>query len=149
MKAKNQMTPEEFRSARREADAKKQKRRAQWCANPPKEKPETANRITANVIRVINMQPGCYAFRVNNVGVWDAAKGIYRKGNTVQGISDIIACVRGRMVCIEVKAGKDKMSAGQLIFSECIRQSSGIYITARSTDGFLSDFQQILTEIEV
>ena len=142
------MTPEEFKRARNEADEKRQKRRAQWCANPPKEKPESANRITANVIKVINMQPGCYAFRVNNVGVWDAAKGIYRKGNTVQGISDVIACVRGRMVCIEVKAGKDRMSAGQLIFSECIRQSAGHYIIARTTDGFLNDFSQLLDEIE-
>ena len=142
------MTPEEFKRARNEADEKRQKRRAQWCANPPKEKPESANRITANVIKVINMQPGCYAFRVNNVGVWDAAKGIYRKGNTVQGISDVIACVRGRMVCIEVKAGKDRMSAGQLIFSECIRQSAGHYIIARTTDGFLSDLSQLLDEIE-
>ncbi|MFZ1736018.1 MAG: hypothetical protein WAU31_03730, partial [Candidatus Moraniibacteriota bacterium] len=43
-----------------------------------KPKGETANRITANIIRVVNTQPGCIAYRVNNTGIWDEAKQVFR-----------------------------------------------------------------------
>ena len=125
---------------------KQRKARAQWKARDgmPDRKPETANRITNNVIRVINMQPGCFAFRVNNVGVWDAAKGIYRKGNTMKGISDILACVRGQMYAIEVKAGKDVISFDQQKFMSLVTQSGGQVFIAHSTDAFIAWFTTVL-----
>ena len=73
-------------------------------------KGETANRMTANIIRAINMQPGCVAYRVNNTGIWDEAKQIFRKANTEPGLPDIFAVLRGRFAGIEVKAGRDKIS---------------------------------------
>lgn len=105
---------------------------------------ETANRITANVLRVINMQPGCVAYRINNVGVWDAAKGIHRKGNTQKGIPDVIACVRGAFLAIEVKAGNDKQSVHQKIVEQEIGQAKGQYWLIHSTDGFLELFNKLL-----
>ena len=124
------------------------KSRAQWKARDgmPAKKPETANRITNNIIRIINMQTQSFAFRVNNVGVWDAAKGIYRKGNTIKGISDILASVRGQMVAIEVKAGKDVMSYDQQRFAASVIQSGGLYYEARSTDEFIQWFQGVLND---
>ena len=125
---------------------KQRKARAQWKARDamPDRKPETANRITNNIIRIINMQPACFAFRVNNVGVWDAAKGIYRKGNTMKGISDILACVRGQMFAIEVKAGKDVISFDQQKFMSLVTQSGGQVFVAHSTDAFIAWFTTVL-----
>jgi hypothetical protein len=140
-------TPAELKELWRKQEERKQKRRAQWearAAGQLKPKPESANRITANIIRLINMQSGCYAFRVNNVGVWDAAKQIHRKGNTERGISDVIACIRGKMVCIEVKAGKDKESIHQQQFGANIHQAKGAYFVVRSTDLFIAHFEQML-----
>jgi hypothetical protein len=104
-------------------------------------KSETANRITANVIRVINMQSGCVAYRVNNVGIWDAAKGVYRAGNTQKGLPDIFACIRGKFVGIEVKSGKDAQSVYQKIVEQEVSGAKGGYLIVRSTDDFLEAFK--------
>lgn len=106
-------------------------------------KPESANRITANILRVINMQPGCVAYRVNNVGIWDEAKGIHRKANTQKGLPDIWACIKGKFVTIEVKAGKDRMSADQQARRFEIEKAKGTYLIARSTDDFLKQFESV------
>lgn len=101
---------------------------------------ETANQITRNILRVINFQTGCIAYRINNVGVWDEAKQIHRAGNTEKGLPDIIACIRGEFVSIEVKAGKDKMSEHQEMRRQEIERAKGMYFVARSTDEFLKWF---------
>ncbi len=90
------------------------------------------------------MQIGCIAYRVNNVGIWDAAKGVYRAGNTAKGLPDIIAIIRGRFVGIEVKAGKDKLSEHQQHRKFEIERAGGIYFEARSTDDFLKFLTSIL-----
>ncbi len=106
-------------------------------------KPETANRITANILRIINYQPGCVAYRINNVGVFDAAKGVHRAGNTEKGLPDIWACIKGKFVTIEVKAGKDRMSVDQQARRFEIEKAKGTYLIARSTDDFLKQFESV------
>ena len=108
-----------------------------------KPKAETANRITQNVIRVINMTPGCVAYRINNVGIWDAAKQIHRKANTEGGLPDVWACLRGQFVTIEVKAGRDQLSEDQEKRQFEIERAGGIFLVAHSTDGFLVDFEAV------
>lgn len=108
------------------------KKRAPTTHNKPNT--ETANGITQNIVRAINMRPGCAAYRINNVGVYDKEKGVYRKGATQKGIFDISATMRGKSVWIEVKAGKDKPSRDQLIFQQEIRLAGGIAEFVRSTD---------------
>ena len=111
----------------------------------PRVKPlgETANRITANIIRIINLQSGCVAYRINNVGVWDAAKGIHRKGNTEKGIPDIIACIMGEFWGIEVKAGRDKMSEEQCMRKFEIITAKGKFFEIRSTQEFIDVFENL------
>ena len=106
-------------------------------------KPETANMITRNVIRVINLTQGAVAYRINNVGVWDAAKGIHRKGNTERGLPDIVAVYKGRFIGIEVKSGKDRMSIYQEHRKQEIENARGVYFVARSTDDFLAFWENV------
>lgn len=108
---------------------------------------ETANRITANILRVINFTPKCVAYRVNNVGVWDAAKKIHRAGNTEKGLPDIWACVRGRFLVIEVKAGNDRLSEHQKARKQEIELSGGVYFEARSTDDFLAFWKEFFADL--
>lgn len=110
----------------------------------PAVKSESANQITRNIIRVINFQPRCVAYRINNVGVWDEAKGIHRAGNTEKGLPDIFACIRGAFVTIEVKAGKDRMSEDQEKRKFEIEKAGGVYFVARSTDEFIKWFETFL-----
>lgn len=113
----------------------------------PKHPKETANAMTANVVRAINMQPRCAAYRINNVGVWDDAKGIHRKGNTQKGIFDVSAVIKGRAAWFEIKAGRDKPSREQLIFQQEIRAAGGIAEFVYSTDEFLTMFRKLLSEL--
>jgi VRR-NUC domain len=105
---------------------------------------ESANQITRNIIRIVNMQPGCVAYRINNVGVWDAAKGIHRGGNTEKGLPDIWMCVHGFFVTIEVKAGSDKMSDDQLRRQDEISRAGGLMVVCGSTDSFQEWFTPML-----
>jgi hypothetical protein len=105
---------------------------------------ETANRITANIIRMINMQPGCVAYRVNNVGIWDEKKQIRRAGNTEKGLPDIWACMNGSFVVIEVKAGSDKMSVFQKMRQQEVEKAKGVFLEIRSTDQFQAWLTQFL-----
>lgn len=120
------------------------KKPAGQSPTPTAQKTETANRITANIIRVVNMSPGCVAYRCNNVGIWDAAKQVYRAGNTEKGLPDIWAVFKSRAVAIEVKAGLDKQSEHQKARQFEIEKAGGLYFVARSTDAFLGWFEQVL-----
>ncbi len=116
--------------------------KAKKAATIPK---ETANGITAAIIRVVNMRPRCVAYRVNNVGVWDAAKGVHRGGNTEKGLPDIWCCMGGRFVVIEVKAGKDRQSEFQEHRQFEIERAGGVYLLIRSKDEFLRWFTEFTT----
>lgn len=104
---------------------------------------ETANKITANCLRVINMTPNCVAYRINNVGVWDERKQVHRKGNTERGLPDIIAVIRGRFVAIEVKAGRDKQSEYQRARQFEIEKAGGAYLIVRDTNDILQFMQDL------
>lgn len=112
----------------------------------PKAKPETANGITRNIIRVINLTRGAVGYRINNVGVWDAAKGVHRAGNTERGLPDVIAILNGRFVGIEVKAGRDKMSDFQRQRKQEIEKAGGVHFECRSTDDFLLFWEHLKKE---
>lgn len=113
----------------------------------PKPPKETANAMTANVVRAINMQPRCAAYRINNVGVWDEVKGVYRRGNTQKGIFDVSAVIKGRAAWFEIKAGRDKPSREQLIFQQEVRGAGGVAEFVYSTDEFLTMFIKLLSEL--
>lgn len=112
--------------------------KAKKAATAPK---ESANGITAAIIRVVNMRLRCVAYRVNNVGVWDAAKGVHRGGNTEKVLPDIWCCLNGRFVVIEVKAGKDRQSDEQKQRQFEIERAGGVYLLIRSKDEFLKWFE--------
>ncbi len=113
-------------------------------AKPLKQRPETANAITANVLRIINSTPHAVAWRINNVGVWDATRKVYRAGNTAKGLPDVWGCYKGRFFTVEVKAKKDKLSEHQERIMSDIESAGGYPMVARSTDDFISAWKEFL-----
>lgn len=107
---------------------------------------ETANQITANLLRAINGQPNCVAYRINNTGIWDEAKQIFRKAHTEPGLPDIIVIAYGCFAGIEVKAGKDKQSEDQKHRQSEIERAKGVYFIAHSTDDGLAKFSEFQTK---
>lgn len=102
-------------------------------------KPETANRITANIVRILTMQ-GAFVTRINTTGIWDEAKKTFRTSQMRKGTPDIIACYRGRFIGIEVKAGKDRQSIEQQQVQLEIAKAGGVYLLCRTTDEFIEWF---------
>jgi hypothetical protein len=52
----------------------------------------------------------------------------------LKGSSDILGCVDGRMVCVEVKTATGRQRKEQVIFQAAIERAGGIYIIARSPE---------------
>lgn len=98
-----------------------------------------ANSLTASVLFDFIHIRGGYAFRVNNMGVYDAKRGVYRKGGTVKGIPDIIGLIDGRFIGIEIKFGSDRMSADQMEMKREIESNGGIYIVAKRYEQYVFD----------
>jgi Holliday junction resolvase len=93
---------------------------------------------------MINLQPNCVAYRVNNTGIWDEGKKLFRKANTQKGLPDIFACIRGRFVGIEVKAKGDRESTDQKIVEQEIKAAKGVYLLTHSTDEFQIQLMTLL-----
>lgn len=98
-----------------------------------------ANSLTASVLFDFIHIRGGYAFRVNNMGVYDAKRGVYRKGGTVKGIPDVIGLIDGRFIGIEIKFGSDRMSADQMEMKREIESNGGIYIVAKRYEQYVFD----------
>jgi hypothetical protein len=51
-----------------------------------------------------------------------------------EGASDIIACIGGRFVAIEVKVGVDYWRDEQQVFATAVHKAGGLYVLARFHD---------------
>lgn len=75
---------------------------------------------------------GCYVWR-QNVGAFKINERFVRYG--VAGCADIIGITKhGRMICVECKSSKGKLTPHQERFRDYILDQRGIYIVARSVD---------------
>lgn len=103
---------------------------------------QTANELTRSIIAFIGVIGGM-AERISNTGrqqtVGNKTRWIYGTGKN--GTADISATWRGKSIKIEVKATKgEKQSEDQKKYQQAIEQARGIYIIARSFQGFLFEF---------
>ncbi len=119
-----------------------------------------ANGLTRCIIDSINHSGG-QAERISNTGrvidksytyqdVIGKTKTIgsvkWIPGSGTNGSADISATIAGRSVKIEVKIGKDKLSEDQKKYRDQIEASGGIYIVARSYEGFVLELERRLYE---
>ncbi|WP_448529177.1 VRR-NUC domain-containing protein [Raineya sp.] len=101
-------------------------------------KPATSAETTKAIILYLNAF-GCVAWRQNNAGVWDAKKQCYRKNQfSRRGIPDIVGYRKsdGKAIFVEVKSGKDRLSAEQKEFLREARENNCIAIVAKNFDDF-------------
>jgi hypothetical protein len=100
-----------------------------------------ANSITADLLVEINKQyqPHMLLFRLN-VMVAEASRGAVR--SAPNGTADLIGCVCGHPVAIEVKAGRDRLREEQANFRDQWLRGGGIYIIARSAEQGIADLRQ-------
>ena len=86
--------------------------------------------IQAEILLAIGRMPGAIFWR-NQTGALPSRTGrVVRFG--LVGSPDIIGCVRGRFVGIEVKTATGKQRDAQVNFQRAFERSGGLYILARS-----------------
>ncbi|MDR3226151.1 MAG: hypothetical protein LBT56_00570 [Prevotellaceae bacterium] len=68
------------------------------------------------------------------------------KGSGTNGTADISATIYGKSVKIEVKIGRDYQSEAQKQYQRSIEAAGGVYIIARTLDGFLAWYDGFLTK---
>ena len=85
-----------------------------------------------------------FKFWVNSsVGIWDQRKQLYRKNRSpwnLLGVCDIIGCLDGRFIGIEVKTESGRVSTAQKIFIDHITEIGGLCFVARSVDDVKTAF---------
>lgn len=65
------------------------------------------------------------------------------------GVPDIVACVRGRFVAIELKGPRGKVTAHQEKEVHRIRQAGGIAGVARSIDDVVDILREVIPELTI
>lgn len=117
----------------------------------------TSNGLTNAIVNYINWS-GYRAKRINVSGrVIDTTEksvnGLHTiggkkwiKSSTSKGAADIDATIKGRAVKIEIKVGKDKPSAKQLLEQSKERAAGGIYEFVHDMDEFYIIFDRLTAD---
>ena len=97
-----------------------------------------SNNLTKSIITFLRLN-NHYAERINNIARKIGDR--YIKSQTSAGIPDIIACIDGRFISIEVKIGKDIQSTAQKLQEQKIKSAKGIYYIAKDFDSFYLEYR--------
>lgn len=118
----------------------------------------TANGLTRCIIDAINFCGG-HAERISNTGrvinssytytnVLGQTKQVgglqFVPGTGTNGTADISALWMGKSIKVEVKIGRDKVSQAQLNYRAKIEAAGGIYLVAKSYEGFVFELERRL-----
>ena len=88
--------------------------------------------------------PGVYLYRVN-VSVAQAGRRAIRSAPT--GHADLVGCVRGQYVAIEVKSVTGRQSPEQRPFAERVTSAGGRYLLVRSVDDAIAYLWSLSTRL--
>ena len=100
----------------------------------------TANGLTKFVLEYLSYT-NHFASRIQSQGQYHPKHGRWVKSKVVRGIGDIIACIDGKFVMIEIKAGKDKQSEYQKAVEQQVNEAGGIYWIIRTPNEFIAKFK--------
>lgn len=86
---------------------------------------------------------GGYAWRASSVGVFDT-KQMHFRAAAKKGVSDVLACFKGRLIAVEIKIGKDKLSDEQIGFMKNVEHAGGVAIVATDFESFKEKWVEVL-----
>lgn len=85
---------------------------------------------------------GVYCWKNQSVGIFDPTKKVFRKPkgkNHLNGTSDILGIIQGRMLAIEVKSEKGVLRPEQRIFITRVNDEGGIAFVTRSLENCIEN----------
>ena len=94
--------------------------------------------LTNQIIDFVYRQGG-YAWRASSVGVYDSKMQSFR-ASAKKGVSDILACLNGQLIAIEVKIGTDRLSDEQKGFLSNVKHAGGISLVATTLEQFIEEW---------
>jgi hypothetical protein len=95
------------------------------------------------ILTYLNFLSGCFAWKNNSTGVYDAKRGTFRSNKNkfvINGVSDVLGVYNGRLLAIEVKTDKGVVSKEQQDFIDRVNKLGGIAGVARS----ISDVKELI-----
>jgi len=69
---------------------------------------------------------------------------LYGDGRSGKGKPDLIACINGRFVAFELKAGDNSLQAAQIIHKVRIERSGGLHFTPYTLDEFVKKVEELI-----
>lgn len=93
--------------------------------------PATTNNITEGLVNLI-LADGWSARRINVIGIYSVKFKVYRPSKMKRGIADIICCIMGRYVAIEIKKGEDVQSTFQKEYQQEVLDAGGVYVVVEN-----------------
>ncbi len=107
------------------------------------------------VLEYLKYQIGCFAFKVNTVGIFDSRIGAYRKPSKfiINGTPDVLICYNvlgvGVFVGMEIKSHTGRQSKEQKAFEDKLcERSNGFYFLIRSVSEAEAALKKVRSTIE-
>ncbi len=88
--------------------------------------------IKSDILGFLRGLDNCEVFPITTGGIYDKAKGRFRPHPGRIGTPDILVCLKGRFIGIEVKSPTGRVSPKQAEVIAAINDSGGFAIVARS-----------------
>ena len=102
-------------------------------------KSETANNLTRRIVQHVRANGG-FATRLNSTGTYRADLKKFVQSQQVSGMPDVLACVNGQFIGVEVKAGKDRLSDAQKQTIAALEKAGASVYVARDFEQFTAWF---------
>lgn len=99
-----------------------------------------ANSLTKAVKRCLELH-SCYVTRVQSQGQWNPVLKRFTHSTTRKGTADLHAVINGKHVSIEIKWGKDRLSAHQKQTAAQVEAAGGVYLVVKDYDSFWNWFE--------
>lgn len=132
----------EFEKEYNEVQAAKYPKIPPECRAKYKFTDKDANGLTRAIIAHLQMH-GYFAARVNSTGVYDQARGLWRKSNARRGLADITAVINGRAVQLEIKAGNDRPRAEQMRVQREVQTAGGVYEFVHNFTEYIALYERL------
>lgn len=96
---------------------------------------KSANELTSCIVRWFHIN-GHFSTRLQSVGMFRDDIKTFVKSQQRKGLPDVLACVNGRLVAIEVKYGKDYLSTDQKQTIADLKAAGALVYVATDFEGF-------------
>tara|TARA_R100000963_G_scaffold33635_1_gene26112 strand:- start:4214 stop:4675 length:462 start_codon:yes stop_codon:yes gene_type:complete len=94
------------------------------------------------VLDYLALQKDCFAMRINTQGVPLHGREGFRP-SPMRGVSDILVCIKGNFLAIELKSKKKKPSIDQETFLNNVAKTGGYTIVAKTLESVIEIVEQI------